>query len=65
LAYHLYYFPPQKEKISMIVKSAKIPISNLFFISVKETVDQLIKKLKIKDKVRIGNLIANANDDSF
>lgn len=49
----------------MIVKSAKIPISNLFFISVKETVDQLIKKLKIKDKVRIGNLIANANDDSF
>ena len=49
-AFHLYYFNPDKNILD----------PNINLLTIKKTVDEIIKNLKIdpKDKLRIGNIIA-------
>lgn len=59
---HLYYFHPAFNTIEKYVRECDIPPENIHLLSIKESVDQVIKLQQIPDsdagKIRIGNIAA-------
>lgn len=59
---HMYYFEPVISSIESVIKSAKIPEANIHVLSIRESVEEIIKLQQIenteKNKVRIGNIAA-------
>jgi len=59
---HMYYFESKFGDMEKIVKQAHIPDENIHHISIKESIDAMIKLQQIEEnetnKVRIGNIAA-------
>lgn len=57
---HLYYNKSEFSKLEKIIKVARIPQNNIYNLSIKKPVDELMKLLNVKqkDKIRIGNIMA-------
>lgn len=56
---HLYYFDSQFSQLENVLIDSKIPKTNTYHLSIKESVDSIIKLEEIDgDKVRIGNIAA-------
>lgn len=60
---HLHYFQPQPFISKLICSHLQIPLQNQFILSIKKTVDELVKLLQTNDqsgdgRIRVGNIMA-------
>jgi len=59
---HLYYFNSVFTPVETVVKEAKIPQENIYHISIKKSVDEILKLQNISsletERMRIGNIAA-------
>lgn len=61
-AVHLYYLQPASHILERILKNSGVAQENIYVISIKSCVDEIVKTLNIEsggeNKIRLGNIIA-------
>lgn len=56
---HLYYFEESFGYLDKVIRTASVPLENIYYLSIKKPGDTICELLKIgNDKIRIGNVMA-------